>query len=405
MPHFSYTAVDSKGKTSRGRLEADDINVIYAFLKSEDKTPVSIKAVSANSIDLNAEIMTRKPKSRDFSIFCRQFTSISSAGVPVVSAFDMLAQQTENKMLARAIAECSTSIRQGNSLSEAMAEHPKIFSELFITMVAAGEASGNLDISFDRMATQFEKEAKLKGIVMRASAYPIVVLIIAIIVIIGMLAFVVPNFESILADLDVDMPAFSLIVINAGKYMQLNWVSVTLAIFAVCFLLFRFSKTEFGRAFFSIMILHTPMLGTLSTKTASARMCRTLSTLIAAGLPLIDAIGIVSETMTNIKFREAMATAQDEVSMGTPLSEALEATAVFPNLVNHMTKIGEESGDFESMLTKLADYYDDDVEQTTATVMAAMEPLLIVVLAVIIITIIAAVMWPMTSIYDGLNAL
>ncbi len=405
MPSFSYVAVDKDGKNTRGAIEAVDIKQVQEIIKAEGKIPVSVTAAGLADKNLNITLFEKKPKPRDMAVFCRQFANISAAGVPVVSAFDMLAKQTENKMLASAIADCCTSIRQGTSLSEAMGDNPKIFPDLFITMVAAGEASGNLELSFDRMATQFEKDAKLKAIVKRASAYPIVVLCIAVIVIIVMLGAVVPQFEKVLADLNTDMPAFSLVVINAGKFMQQSWYFVLAGIIGAVYLISLFAKTEQGKEFFSILQLKIPMVGKLAKKTASARMCRTLATLISAGIPLIEAIEIVAQTMTNVEFKRAMLVARDEVAMGTPLSEPLENSKLFPPLVCHMTKIGEESGDFESMLTKLADYFDEDVEQTTATVLAAVEPLLIVLLAAIIITIVAAVMLPMTSIYDGLNSI
>ncbi len=404
MPNFSYTAVDEKGKNSKGIIEAIDVEQALKMLKADGKIPVTLHAASKLNQNLNISF-DGKPKPRDLAVFCRQFVSISSAGVPVIAAFEMLEEQTENKKLAEAIGECCVNIRQGTSLSEAMKEVPEIFPELLITMVAAGEASGNLEISFDRMATQFEKDAKLHALIKRSSAYPLVVLCIAIAVVIGLLAFVVPSFEEILADLNAEMPAFSRIVIDAGKFMQTNWYIVVAMIAAIAYLFYRYSKTDSGKHVFSTIQLKLPLFGTLAKKTASARACRTLATLISAGVPLIDSIEIAAHTMSNKHFKDCLLDARDDVTMGMPLSEPLTRSDMFPKLVCHMTKIGEESGDLEGMLTKLADYYDEEVEDSTATLMTALEPLIIVFIAVIIITIVLAVMLPMMSIYEGLDSI
>ncbi len=405
MPNFSYTAINSSGANVKGIIEASDIGQATFVIKGEGNTIVSISEANQLNQSLNINLFERKPKAREMAIFCRQFVSITTAGVPVIAAFEMLAEQTENGILKKAIEECCLSIRQGMSLSEAMAEHPKVFNSLLITMVAAGEATGNLEVSFTRMAVQYEKDAKLKALILRSSAYPTVVLIIAVVVVIVLLGFVVPNFESLLTDLGTDMPAFSVAVIGAGKFMQANWPIVIVAIVAIVGSLIAYSRTKSGKNTFSNIQLMLPLFKTLAVKTASARACRTLATLVSAGVPLIDAIEISANTMTNVRYKECLLSAKDEVAMGMPLSEPLFRANLFPKMVCHMMKIGEESGDLEGMLTKLADYYDEEVENTTATVMAALEPLIIVFLAGIIITIVMAVMLPMTSIYEGLDNL
>ncbi len=405
MPNFSYTAISSSGKNLKGMIEATDIAQATSAIKNEGNTIVSISESGKINQSLNITLFEKKPKPRELAIFCRQFVSITTAGVPVISAFEMLAEQTENGILRKAIEECCLSIRQGMSLSEAMSEHPKVFNSLLITMVAAGEATGNLEVSFTRMATQFEKDAKLKALIVRSAAYPSVVLVIAVVVVIVLLGFVVPNFEELLLDLGTDMPAFSVAVIGAGKFMQANWVIVVIAIAAIVGGLISYSRTKSGKNVFSNIQLMLPLFKTLAVKTASARACRTLATLVSAGVPLIDAIEISANTMSNMRYKECLLSAKDEVAMGMPLSEPLFRANLFPKMVCHMMKIGEESGDLEGMLTKLADYYDEEVENTTATVMAALEPMIIVFLAGIIITIVMGVMLPMTAIYDGLDNL
>ncbi len=402
MTNYTYTAVDERGKTLKGQIQADSIALAHKALKANGKTPLTINEPKGLEKQLNLSFNS-KPKPRELAVFCRQFVSIFSAGVPLISAFEMLEEQTENIVLSSAIGKCCVGIRQGMSLSEAMKSSPKVFSGLFVTMVASGEASGSLETSFSRMATQFEKQAKLMALVRRSSAYPIVVFIISIGVVIGLLTFVVPSFEEILSDLNAEMPAFSRVVINAGKFMQSNWYFVIAFIFAFSYFIYLFSKTPGGTSFFSALQLKLPLFGILATKTAAARTCRTLSTLISAGVPHINAIEIAASTMTNKFFKESLLKAKDEVMLGTPLSEPILSDGIFPKLMGNMIKIGEQSGDLEAMLDKLADYFEDEVENSTATLLTALEPLIIVFIAVIIITIVLAVMLPMMSIYEGLD--
>ncbi len=405
MPNFSYVAVDSVGKSVKGVIEAPDRQQALNIIKSGGKTPVSVAVAGRLSQDLNLTLFERKPKPRELAVFCRQFVSISSAGVPVISALEMLAQQTENPILSRTIYSLGVSIQQGNSLTDAMSEHPKIFSTLFVKMVATGEASGSLELAFERMGLQLEKDAKLKALIQRSSIYPIIVSVVALGVIIALLAFVVPSFEDILSDLGTDMPAFSAAILAAGKFMQANWYIVVGAIVAAILFVFRFDKTETGHMLMSQLQIKLPLFGKLVSKTASARMCRTLSTLVTAGIPLIDAIEIVADVMTNELFKQALLRAREDVMMGVPLSEPLSYSGIFPPLVTHMTRIGEESGDLDGMLEKLADYFDEEVENTTASIMAAIEPAIIIFLAAIVGVIVMAIMLPLGEIYNGLDNL
>ncbi len=401
---YSYIAINNQGKEIRGNVKADNIPQAKAMLKSEGKVIVSIKEGATKNI-AQVEIMPKKPKLRDLSVLCRQFVSISSAGVPIITALEMLAGQTENKMLAHSLGECCTTIRSGSSLTEAMGQHPKMFPSLLITMVAAGESSGSLDIAFGRMGEQFEKEQKLLSTVKKASIYPITVAIIAFIVVLLMLGFVVPSFEEMLSDLGEELPLITKIVIAGGDFVANYWIFIILGVVGLVFVLKRFSRTASGREIFSNLVLKIPLYNKLVIKTAAARISRTLSTLVAAGIPLIEAIEISAGTMTNEVFKKAMAQVKEDVSMGTPLSEAMMRTGKFPALVYQMIRVGEESGDMESMLTTLANYYDEEVETTTATVMAAIEPLLIVVLALIVGGIVFAVIMPLGSIYASLENL
>ncbi len=405
MPNFSYVAIDRDGKQIKGVIEAADAQQVTAALKGEGKFPVDIAESGVMNRSLNVTLFESKPKPRDLAVFCRQFVSISAAGVPIVSALEMLSEQTEKENLARAIAECRTSIQSGNSFTESLREHPKIFPSLLSTMVAAGEESGSLETSFARMGTQFEKDARLKAMVQRASIYPIIVIVVAFLVVVAMLAFVIPNFEKVFNDMGTQLPALTRAVIAAGRFMQAYWWAVILGVGLAVFGTFRFSKTATGRQTLSGLQLKLPLFGKLTTKTAAARISRTLSTLLAAGIQLPEALEIVSRMMDNVKFRDALLTARDDVMMGMPLSEPFVRAGIFPPLVCHMTRIGEEAGDLDNMLATLADYYDEEVENTTATIMAALEPILIIVLAIIIGTIVLSIILPMTDMYTALDNL
>lgn len=405
MVTFSYVVVDSKGKEKKGTLEAKDRAAAAAILRAQGYTLVELREASVLDQDINVGLFEKKPKPRELAIFCRQFLSILSAGVPMVKALSMLTLQTNNKMLRAAIDDCRQEIEKGTSLADAMRRHRNIFSDFFITLVAAGEASGSLEVSLDRMGTQLEKEAKLKDSIQKTATYPIIVCIVAVIVVAIMLTYVVPQFETMLTDLGSELPAITVFVMNASDFLVEKWYIILGIIILLVVFILRFRKTNLGKHFFGKISMKMPVLGDLTTKTASARMARTLSTLMAAGIPLIDAIQIVSETMTNIHFEEALLQAKDEVAMGAPLSECVERSGIFPALVHQMIGVGEETGEIDKMLTKLAEYYEDEVETATAKLMTLLEPMIIILLALTVGVIILAVLMPMAEMYKALENL
>ena len=397
--------LDPAGKEQKGTLQAENRDTAAASLREGGRTLVSLTEAGALSKNVQIGIFSKKPKARDLAVFCRQFVSIITAGVPVIEALSMLAEQTENKKLAAAADDCRMSLEKGSSLADAMRAHRDVFSDLFITMVAAGEASGSLDVSFSRMATQFEKDAKLRGSVKKASVYPIIVCIVTVAVIAVLMVFVIPNFESMFSDLGSDLPGITKAVIAVSKYVQHRWYVILGAILLLVFAVKYIKKTGAGAHFFGRLGIKAPLFGRLTIKTASARMSRTLATLLAAGIPLMDAIDITSDTMDNIFFREALKKAKDDVAVGTPLSETLERSQQFPPLVYHMLKIGEETGNIDGMLVRLADYYDEEVETATEQLMAALEPMIIILLAAIVGVVVMAVMLPMANMYSALDNL
>lgn len=405
MTTFSYLIIDKQGKEKKGTIDAENREAAKQELRRSSNAIISLDEVGMFSKDVNLSFGSKKPVSRDMAVFCRQFVSIIDAGVPVVSALDMLSEQTENKKLAKAIIECKKTIEQGETLANAMKEWPEVFPSLFVTLVSAGEASGSLDLSFSRMADQFEKEAKLKSTIKKATIYPTFLLIMALGSVLVLLTFVVPTFQGILAGLGAKLPALTAGVLAISAFLKGSWYIVLVLIIAIVVSMRVFAHSKSGLYFFGKLAVKMPLLGPLTVKTASARMARTLGTMLSSGLPLVDSLGIVSDTMDNIYFKNLLTDARDAVMLGAPLSKQFEKDHLFPPLVYHMIGIGEETGSIEKMLDKLAYYYEEEVEGATERLLAAMEPIIILIMAVLVGTIILSVVLPMASMYNSLGNL
>lgn len=404
MPGFTYMAVDKRGKEKRGSIEADNKEKVVDILKNDGLIPVSVKEQGALNKEIDFSI-GKKVKPRDLSVFCRQFVSITQAGVPMKEALQMLSEQTENKWLKRAISEVLLSVEKGNTLADSMRGQSDIFPPILINMVEAGENSGSLEMAFSRMAVQFEKEAKLKATIRKATIYPIILIIAAIGVVAVMLLFVIPIFIDMFADLDVEMPGITMWVMNTSEWMTEHWYMILGLIILVIVAYKMIYKTEQGRLAIDRVKMKMPLFGKLTVKTACAQFARTMSTLLSSGISTIDALETVSKIVNNIHYTNALLKAREEVMKGIPLSEPLTASKIFPPMVCHMTGIGEETGNIEDMLEKLADYYDEEVEMTTQSVLAAMEPLIIVFMAVVVGTLVVAVVSPIGAMYSGLDNL
>lgn len=404
MEEYTYVAIDKYGKEKKGNIQGENMDAVTAKLKSNDLIVVEIKKASVLTKDINISFGS-PVKPRDLSVFCRQFVSMVSAGVTILDALTMLSTQTENKAMAKAVEGIELEIEKGETMAHAMELYPKIFPPIMISMVAAGEASGKLDVAFERMSEHFEKSAKLKGMIRKASVYPIMVCVVAIVVVIVMLVKIIPGYTEMFNQMDAELPAITRVVVAMSDFLMKYWYMLALVVVAIVVGINIFKKTETGQIFFGSISRKVPIFGKLTVKTAASQFARTLSTLIYAGLPMIEALVITSNTMGNYLFKRALLEAKEDVAKGIPLSEPLERCGLFPPMVTHMTRIGEETGDLENMLNRLADYYDEEVEMATQTVMAALEPLIILVLAAIVGLLIAAVMSPMISMYGAMDSL
>lgn len=404
MADWTYVAIDSNGKEQKGNIVADTELEAKNKLKLDGYMVISLTKATALTKEINIQI-GGGVKPRDLSVFCRQFTSMINAGVTILDTLDMLADQTENKNMGKAIKGVHGEIQKGETMSEALRKYPKVFPSIMVSMVAAGEASGKIDVAFERMSEHFEKSAKMKGLVKKAAIYPIIVAVVAVVVVIVMLVKVIPSYEDMFKQLGTDLPAITKMVVAMSDFLVAYWYLMIAVIVAVIVGIKVFKTTESGQKVFGTFARKMPIFGKLNIKTAASNYARTLSTLVYSGLPMIEALGITAGTMTNYWYAQALEKAKEEVSKGIPLSEPITSCELFPPMVSHMTRIGEETGDLEGMLSRLADYYDEEVELATQSVIAAMEPMIIMVLAVVVGVLVAAIMAPMLSMYTAMDSL
>lgn len=400
MPNFKYVAYSKEGKEVKGTIEAADKDEAVYKLKEEGQMVVSVDKGSALDQDLNLSFGKKKASTRDLSVFCRQFVSISTAGVAIVDALEMLGDQTENKALQEAIYNVKASVQKGDTLANSMRQQDGIFPPMMVNMVEAGESSGSLEVAFERMAIQFEKSTKIKSLVKKSMIYPIALTVIVIGVVVVMMILVIPTFSDMYADMGQELPALTRGVVALSDFIVGKWYILIAVIVVAVIAIKAFVATDTGKYVKADLGMKMPIFGKLTVKSASAQFARNLSTLTAAGISMVDALEIVAKTMSNLRFKDAVLEAKEKVTQGRPLSEPLKASAVFPNMIIHMIGIGEETGNMDDMLITAATYYEEEVEVATEQVSAVIEPLLIVVMAGIVGTIIMSVLIPMFGMYD-----
>ena len=405
MPDFNYVGLNNDtGKQVKGTINADSEAEALDKIKAKGLTPMELSEATAMTKSVSIGFGTAKPKPRDMSVFCRQMVSVLSAGVSMSKALEMLGEQTENKTLKLAIQGCQQKIEAGSSMHEAMEDY-SCMKGIFATMVAAGEESGSLEVSFTRMAEKFEKDAKLKALVKKSTMYPMVLGIVLVVVVVVMLEFIIPKFTDFLGQLGGELPGITKAIVGASDFFKSHFVLILIAVVALVVGIKMFKKTSVGRHFIDNIMLKAPLFGTLTTKTACANVARTLATLVSTGISILDGLDIVASTMTNIFYKEALEKCKFEVAQGTPLSDALEETKLFPPMITQMTRIGEETGQLVEMFDRAANYFDEEVEAATQSVTAAIEPLVIVAMAGIVGTMVIALLMPMMSMYDSLDSM
>ncbi len=383
MPFFIYKAKNRAGRKIKGEIEAPSLELAQNALQRKGYTDIKVKPKPKDIFE--GTFLEGKVSPRDMVVFSRQFATMINAGVPILQALNVMAEQTENKKLKRKLYEIRNDVEGGSSLFEAMSKHKDVFDDLYINMVDAGEVGGVLDVVLDRLAGYIEKAAALKSKVKGAMVYPAVVVTVAILVITIIMIFVIPTFSKMFSDMGAALPLPTQIVINLSNWFKSNigYLFLGSILFIVIFrILYR--KVEKFKIFIDRTILFMPVFGPLIRKVAVARFSRTFSTMISSGVPILQALDIVAKTSGNKTVELGVLEAKKSIAEGQTLSEPLEDTGVFPPMVIHMISIGETTGALDTMLEKVADFYDDEVDVAVSTLTSLIEPIMIVFLGVVV---------------------
>ncbi|RII36131.1 type II secretion system F family protein [Clostridium chromiireducens] len=397
MGKFKYRVMNSDGEKIEGHYEANSKEEVMDFVSGNGYYPLMIEEISESA---NIELkFNSKVKLKDISIFCRQFYTMLNAGVPILTCLEILSNQIENKKLREATGDINEEVAKGGVLSDAMRKYKDVFPELLISLVASGEASGNLDSIMLRMATHYEKENKVNNKVKSAMVYPIVLGMVSIGAIVFILTSVMPTFTEIFKESGTVLPWSTRFLLGLSDMIGNNWMFVIILIGACGFGLNIFLKTEEGKLTSSKVKLKLPVLKKLNQMMIVSRFTRTLSTLIASGLPLVEALKIVSEVTGNKVSEKVLLKIRDNVMRGESLYVSMRESEIFPAMLYSMIKIGEETGSLDDILNKTADFYDEELESIIQTSVALIEPILIVVMGLVIGFMIVSIMLPLFNSY------
>jgi type IV pilus assembly protein PilC len=408
MAAYAYTAINADGLELKGQVQAVTLSAAREQLRVQGLLAELLEelpgGVAAGSTDADAQAADgrgsrgrmKRVKARSLQVFSRQFATMIDAGLNVVAALAILEEQTNDAYLAEVIGAVRADVERGALLSEALARHPKVFSRIYVAMVEAGEAAGILDNVLDRLATQIEKEANLKRRVKGAMIYPTLVVTFAFLVLTAMLLFIIPIFEKLYKQFNGHLPKLTAFMIAASELLRTRWYIIFPAIGLSLFLFFRWKKSEGGRKHWDRFKLHVPMkIGDVVLKITMARFTRTLSTLVAAGVDIIKALEITGTTAGNWVVEDALRDMREQVHAGVPIAQPLIEHPVFPPMVGQMVKIGEETGELDQMLGKIADFYEEEVDASISALTSIIEPIMIILVGCMVATIILSMYLPM----------
>ena len=395
MSLYKCNVVDSAGKKQKISKDAESRAEIIDYLKRNKYVIINVKEME-DSINLGGVFRNNKKiKSKDLSVFCKQLYAMLKAGVTIVTSLEILKQQTENKKLSRVIGSMYEDLQKGNTLSEALSQHKEVFPEIFISMVEAGELSGNIDVIMNRLSSHFEKEYKIENKVKSAMTYPMVLAIVASAVVVFLLTTIMPTFVEMYSSSGVELPGITKVMISMSGFIKNRWYILVLFIVGLMFLVSALKKSSKVQYQMDYYKLRVPVLKSLVLKIATSRFTRTLSTLMGSGVPLLQALETVSGVTGNTYVKSKILEVKEDVRRGLPLSQLLKKQNIFPPMVHNMIKIGEDSGSIEEILDKTADFYDEEVETAIQRATALLEPLMIVVMAIVIGFIVIAMVVPM----------
>jgi len=404
MPNYKYIAKDREGKAADGVVEAKTQAEAIDILRKRDLIIVSVSE-AAKKFDFKASFgRKKKVKLDDLVVFSRQLATMVDAGIPLVGALDILGDQIDNRDFGAVITGIRNDVETGSSLSEGLAKHKDIFSTLFINMVKAGESSGMLDEILDRLAAYLEKTSSLQKKVHSAMVYPMIVSSMAFLITFVMIWKIVPIFKTIFSGFGADLPLPTMILVLLSDSIQKYFVLIIIVVGSAAFLINKFIKTEKGRVFTDGLMLNMPIFGILFRKVAISKFTRTLSTLIKSGVPILTALEIVAKTSGNTVVEAAIESVRANVREGENIAEPLARSKIFPPMVTRMVSVGEQSGELEKMLSKIADFYDEQVDTAVSGLTSMIEPLIIAFMGIVIGGIVIAMFLPifkMTSIVGG----
>jgi type IV pilus assembly protein PilC len=408
MPNFLYIATNSENKPVNGSIDALDRAAVISALTKQGLHPVSVREEGGkkSSVNLGSFLQSNKVKSDDIVMFTRQLSAMVSAGVPLLRALNSLQQHTESAALRKILGSIIEDVQAGTPLADALAKQPNTFSDVYVNMVRAGEAAGILDEILKRLAMQQEKNATIRKKVKSAMTYPMVLIGITIIAFFGLMIFVIPQIGKIVTSLggpDAQLPGLTLAMLAISGFMTNYWFILFPVLIGGVMLLLRYIKTPKGKAQFHHFVLKIPGLKTIVMKVAIARFARTFSALMGAGVAVLEALDVTSRAMGNIVYEEALKAAAKEVKNGSTLSSIIEKNPLFPSIVSQMLAVGEETGQTDTVLVKVADFYEEEVDAAIDGVSAIIEPVMIVIMGGMVGLIAASVMMPIAGLANQIK--
>ena len=393
MPVFIWEGVTKKNEEKKGEMEAVDEITVRSLLRRQGFKSIEVKKKPKDLMEY-FPFMQGKIKEKSVVVFCRIFSTMINAGLPLIQCLDLLAQQEQNKAFSKIIRTVKEDIEGGTSLTNALRKYPQLFDELFVNLVAAGEAGGILDVILERLSNYMEKAMKLKARVKGAMTYPAAVLVISMAVVALLLLKVIPVFQKMFEGMGGELPALTAALISASKFMQNYWYIIAGIMVAIYIAFKQYYKTEKGRWTVDALVLKAPVFGDLLKKVAVAKFSRTLSTMMSSGVPILEGLAIVSKTSGNVVIEDALMKTRQSISEGQSIAEPLTKTGIFPAMVVQMIAVGEATGALDAMLAKIANFYDDEVDVAVDSLTALLEPVMMVFLGGVVGGMIVAMYLP-----------
>jgi type IV pilus assembly protein PilC len=400
---FSFEAKAANGKDMRGEIDATSEGEARVKLRAQRLVPTRVTLAEKKSVVVARKFKSASIKPKDLQILTRQLATLIGSGIPILQSIDTLAQSARTPAVNMALRMVASDISRGKRFGDSLAEHPKMFGKFYVNMVRAGEESGNLDQILQRLAVYIEKSVKITNKVKGALTYPIVILIVAGLVVAGLLIFIIPKFQALFQQLNGEMPALTLFVIGISNVLVKFWWMAALGMFVTGYIVKVYYDTENGRRVFDQIFIKLPLFGTLIQKSAIAKFTRTLSTLLGSGVSIVDSLEIAGNTVGNYVVERAILRAKDAITEGKSLTVPLAKEKYIPQMVTQMISIGEQTGALDQMLSKIADFYEDEVDVAVSSLTQLIEPIMMVVLGAIIAFIVVAMYLPIFNIAGAIG--